>query len=210
MVARRSARSQRIETISQIRHLVVTAPDPLRARLRGLSSIMVVKTTAAMRPRVTGDLAADTTTAVIVELARRARDLNQTLADLDTRLETLIADHAPDLLARPGIGPVTAAALLVAAGDNADRVRTEAAWAHMCGVAPIAASSGRTTRHRLNRGGNRAANHALWQIALVRMSHHPDTRTYLTRRLDEGRTKREIMRCLKRYIAREVYNHLPA
>lgn len=210
MVARRSARTQRIETISQIRHLAVTAPDALRARLRGLSTIMIVKTTAAMRPRDTGDLVADTACRVIVELARRARGLNDTLDDLDTRLGELVAGHAPDLLARPGIGPVSAAALLIAAGDNPTRVRTEAAWAHMCGVAPIPASSGKTTRHRLNRGGNRAANHALWRIALVRMSQDDRTRAYVERRLEEGKSKREIMRCLKRYIAREVYHHLPA
>jgi transposase len=99
--------------------------------------------------------------------------------------------------------------LLITAGDNPDRLRSEAAWAHLCGVSPIQASSGKVTRHRLNRGGDRQANHALWRIAMTRMSNDPRTRDYVTRRLDEGRSKPEIIRVLKRYIAREVYRALP-
>jgi transposase len=99
--------------------------------------------------------------------------------------------------------------LLITAGDNPDRLRSEAAWAHLCGVSPIEASSGKVTRHRLNRGGDRQANHALWRIAMTRMSNDPRTRDYVARRLDEGRSKLEIIRVLKRYIAREVYRHLP-
>ena len=117
-------------------------------------------------------------------------------------------DTAPDLLALHGVGVDTAAALLVAAGDNPERIRSEAAWAHLCGVAPIEASSGKVTRHRLNRGGNRNANQALWRIALTRMSNDPRTRVYVERRTAEGKSKREIMRILKRYIAREVYHYL--
>ena len=99
--------------------------------------------------------------------------------------------------------------LLVAAGDNAERITSEAAFAHLCGVAPIHASSGKTIRHRLNRGGNRQANHALWRIVFTRMSSDPRTRAYVERRTLEGRSKPEIMRVLKRYVAREVYRHLP-
>ena len=117
--------------------------------------------------------------------------------------------HAPGLPGLYGIGPDTAAMLLIAAGDNPGRLRSEAAWAHLCAVAPIPASSGKTqNRHRLNRGGDRQANHALWRIVITRMGSHPATRAYVTRRSKEGLSKKEIIRCLKRYAAREVYPHL--
>src|ERR671912_440346 len=116
---------------------------------------------------------------------------------------------APDMLGVPGVGVDPAAILLVAAGDNADRIRSEAAWAPLCGVAPLPASSGKLTRHRLNRGGNRQANHALWRIVFTRPASEPRTRIYVQRRLDEGLSKPEIIRILKRYVAREVYRHLP-
>ena len=118
--------------------------------------------------------------------------------------------RAPSLLALHGIGPDTAALLLIAAGDHPERLRSEAAWAHMCAVAPIPASSGKVRRHRLNPGGNREANHALWRIVITRMSSHPATRAYVDRRTEEGLSKKEIIRCLKRYAAREVYPHLRA
>ena len=107
-----------------------------------------------------------------------------------------------------GVGPDTAALLLVAAGDHPERLRSESSRAHLCGVAPIPASSGKVSRHRLNRGGNREANHALWRIVITRMSSHPATRAYVQRRAAEGLSKKEIIRCLKRYAAREVYPHL--
>ena len=116
--------------------------------------------------------------------------------------------RAPGLLSLYGVGPDTAALLLIAAGDRPERLRSEAAWAHLCAVAPIPASSGKTRRHRLNRGGNREANHALWRIVITRMSWHPETRAYVERRTKEGLSKKEIIRCLKRYVAREVYPHL--
>ena len=116
--------------------------------------------------------------------------------------------RAPGLLALYGVGPETAALLLVSAGDHPERLRSEAAWAHLCGVAPIPASSGKRTRHRLNRGGDRQANHALWRVVITRMSSHPPTRAYAERRSSEGLSKKEIIRCLKRYAAREVYPHL--
>ncbi len=114
----------------------------------------------------------------------------------------------PQLLARPGIGYDTAAQLLVTAGDNLQRIATDAAFARLCGAAPLPASSGRIQRHRLNRGGDRRANNALWRIAIVRMSHHQPTRDYVARRTAEGLSKREIIRCLKRYIAREIHHLL--
>ena len=118
--------------------------------------------------------------------------------------------HAPGLLALYGVGPHTAALLLIAAGDHPERLRSEAAWAHLCAAAPIPASSGKTIRHRLNPGGDRQANHALWRIVLTRMSAHPPTLIYVERRTREGLSKKEIIRCLKRYVAREVYRHLRA
>ncbi len=120
-----------------------------------------------------------------------------------------MAATAPKLLAVFGIGTDTAAALLVTAGDNPERLRSEPAWAHLCGVAPIQASSGKVTRWRLNRGGDRQANAALWRIVITRMSNEPRTRAYVTRRSEEGLTKGVIIRVLKRYVAREVYPLLP-
>ena len=124
---------------------------------------------------------------------------------LDDLIVPLVTARASGLLSLYGVGPDTAALLLIAAGDHPERLRSEAAWAHMCAVTPIPASSGKTRRHRLNRGGNREANHALWRIVITRMSAHPATRAYVERRTAEGLSKKEIIRCLKRYVAREVY-----
>jgi transposase len=130
------------------------------------------------------------------------------LERLDELIVPLVTAHAPGLLALYGIGPHTAPLLLIAAGDHPGRLRSEAAWAHLCAVAPIPASSGKTVRHRLNPGGDRQANHALWRIVFTRMGSHPATRAYAERRAGEGKSKQEIIRCLKRYVAREVYPHL--
>jgi len=127
---------------------------------------------------------------------------------LDELIVPLVTARAPSLLALHGVGPDTAALLLIAAGDHPERLRSEAAWAHLCAVAPIPASSGKVTRRRLNPGGNREASHALWRIVITRMSNHPATRVYVERRTVEGLSKKEIIRCLKRYVAREVYRHL--
>jgi transposase len=142
------------------------------------------------------------------ELGRRVEFLDEQLERLDELIVPLVKIQAPVLLTLFGVGPDTAALLLVAAGDNPDRLRSEAAWAHLCGVAPIPASSGKVHRHRLNRGGDRHANHALWRIVITRMSSDLPTRRYVERRLKEGKSKMEIIRCLKRYVAREVYPYL--
>ena len=136
--------------------------------------------------------------------------LGDQIERLDDLIVPLVTARAPGLLALYGVGPDTAALLLVAAGDHPERLRSEAAWAHLCAVAPIPASSGKVTRHRLNPGGDRQANHALWRIVITRMSSHPPTRAYVDRRTEEGLSKKEIIRCLKRYVAREVYPHLRA
>ena len=142
-------------------------------------------------------------------LGRRIVDIDADNARLHGELTTLVQATAPSLVELYGVGTHTAAILLVAAGDNAERITSEAAFAHLCGVAPIQASSGKTTRHRLNRGGNRQANHALWRIVFTRMSSDERTRAYVERRTLEGKSKPEIMRVLERYVAREVYRHLP-
>jgi transposase len=142
------------------------------------------------------------------KLARRAQILSAEIQRLDAELARLTRMAAPGLLARRGVGAEVAGALLVVAGDNPQRLRSEAAFSMLCGASPLPASSGRTVRHRLNRGGDRQANNALWRIVLVRMSCDARTRSYVARRTAEGKSKREIIRCLKRYIAREIYQDL--
>ena len=209
MVAKRSARSERVQTINQARALVLTGPDDLRTRFARHTAAGLVSGLASLRPRP-GDVVGYATRIALRELGRRAEFLDAQLERLDELIVPLVAARAPGLLALHGVGPDTAALLLVAAGDHPGRLRSEAAWAHLCAVAPIPASSGKVTRHRLNPGGDRQANHALWRIVLTRMSAHPPTLIYVERRTKEGLSKKEIIRCLKRYVAREVYRHLRA
>jgi transposase len=163
--------------------------------------------TACARLRPGADLAnpGRATKAALRRLARRYQQLHAEIGELDTELAALVTAAAPDLLELPGVGVETAAQLLTTAGDNPDRLRSEAAFAHLCGAAPIPVSSGRTDRHRLNRGGDRLANCALHIIALSRMRWHEPTRAYVARRRQQGLSTKEIMRCLKRLIARQVY-----
>ena len=209
LVARRSARQQRIQTLNQLRHLVFTAPEPIRVRFKDRYKTGLVTEAVAMRPRKGSDPVAYTTNIVIRNLAKRIKNLNTEIQDIDQALTTLVTDTAPSLLELYGVGPDSAASLLVAAGDNPQRIRSERSWAHLCGVTPIPASSGKTIRYRLNRGGDRNANAALHRIVLTRMSSHAETRAYVTRRRAEGLSTPEVMRCLKRYVARHVYKHLP-
>jgi transposase len=209
LVAKRSARSGRIRARNQLRHVCFTAPDELRERFARLSRTGLVAQAAALRASPASHPVMYATKVSMATLARRVVALNDEIARLDTHIAALVTATAPQLLEVYGVGPDTAAILLAAAGDNPDRLRSEAAWAHLCGVAPIPASSGKTTRHRLNPGGNRQANHALWRIVLTRMSGDKRTRVYVERRLADGLTKPEIIRVLKRYIAREIYRHLP-
>jgi transposase len=207
MVAKRSARSERVQTINQARALVVTGPGDLRARFAGHTAAALVARAALLRPRP-GDTAGYATRIALRELGRRAEFLDSQIRRLDELIVPLVTARAPALLALHGVGPDTACLLLVAAGDNPQRLRSEPAWAHLCAAAPIPASSGKTTRHRLDPGGDRQANHALWRIVITRMSSHAPTRAYVERRTAEGLSKKEIIRCLKRYVAREVYPHL--
>lgn len=208
-VAKISAHKARTQAINQIHSLVCTAPDELRDRLRALPTPALVEACAALRPGAGGDVTA-ATKATLRCLGRRVRHLDEEIAGLEALIRPIVAATAPELIAHSGVGPDTAAALLVAAGDNPGRLRSEATFARLCGAAPIPATSGKTQhRHRLHRGGDRQANSALWRIALTRMSWDPDTRAYVERRTKEGLSKREVMRCLKRYIARELFPDLP-
>jgi len=209
MVAKRSARNERTQAINQARSLIVTGPDDLRGRFAKHTVAALVAELAALRPRP-GDVPGYATRIALRELGRRAEFLDAQLERLDELIIPLVTARAPSLLALHGVGPDTAALLLIAAGDHPQRLRSEAAWAHLCAVAPIPASSGKVRRHRLNPGGNREANHALWRIVITRMSSHAPTRAYVDRRTKEGLSKKEIIRCLKRYVAREVYPHLRA
>jgi transposase len=209
LVARRSARQQRIQSLNQLRHLVFTAPESIRVRFKDRPKRGLVSEAANMRPRKGSDPVTYQTNQVIRNLARRIQSLNAEVKTIDHTLRLLIEEKAPGLVALHGVGTDTAASLLVAAGDNPDRIHSERSWAHLCGVTPIPASSGKVTRHRLNRGGDRQANSALYRIVLTRMSSHPETRAYVTRRRAEGLSTPEIMRCLKRYVARQTYKQLP-
>jgi len=210
LIARRSARQQRIQTLNQLRHVIFTGPEPVRARFKDRYKTGLVSEVAKLRPRNGSDPILYTTLVTMRGLARRIEMLNTDVRDLDRMLTELVNDTAPSLVALYGAGVDTAASLLVTAGDNPDRIGTEASWAHLCGVTPIPASSGRTTRYRLNRGGDRQADAALYRIVLTRMSSDPRTRDYVQRRRAEGLSNREIMRCLKRYVARETFKHLPS
>ena len=197
----------RTQALAQLRSLVSTAPEELRARLRPLPTAEVVR--LAARYRVADPATAVAATKLAMkELAVRVGQLDEQVDRLDAVLEPLVRKTCPKLVARVGVGPVTAAALLVAAGDNPERLHHEAAFSALCGSSPIEASSGRVVRHRLNRGGDRQANSALWHIVFVRMRCDPRTRDYVERRTKEGLSRKEIMRCLKRYVAREVYQCL--
>jgi transposase len=207
MVAKRSAAAERTRAINQARALLLTGPDDLRARFAPHAPAALVTGIAALRPRP-GDVPGYAVRVALRELGRRAEFLDGQLGRLDELIVPLVTARAPGLLTLYGIGPHTAALLLIAAGDHPERLRSEAAWAHLCAAAPIPASSGKITRHRLNPGGDRQANHALWRIAFTRMGSHPATRAYVERRTKEGKSKAEILRCLKRYVAREACPHL--
>lgn len=208
LVALRSGRETRIRCLAQLRHLVFRAPDDLREQFRDVHQGALLTGIEVMRSDPLDDAVTAATKQAMRVLARRVIDIDIANEMLLEQVSDLAAVTAPRLLEVFGIGPYTAATLLVAAGDNPERLRSEAAFAHLCGVAPIQASSGKTTRHRLNRGGNREANHALWRIVITRMGSDERTRRYVERRLNEGRSKREIIRVLKRYVAREIYPHL--
>jgi transposase len=210
LVARRSARQQRIQSLNQLRHLVFTAPESIRIRFKDRPKTGLVSEAANMRPRKGTDPITYRTNLMIKGLARRIKSLDAEMRTIDQTLRSLIEETAPALLELYGVGVDTAATLLVTAGDNPDRLSSEGSWAHLCGVTPLPANSGKvTTRFRLNRGGDRQANAALYRVVLTRMSSDEETRRYVARRRDKGLSTPEIMRCLKRYVARQTYKQLP-
>ncbi len=207
-VARATAIKARTQASNAIKALVVTAPDELRESLRHLSTIPLVRTCARLRPSAELDDPTSATKVALRSLAQRHEALEAEVDALDRHLEKLVATAAPELIAVFGVGPDSAGALLVAAGDNPDRLRSEAAFSMVCGASPVEASSGKVTRHRLNRGGDRQANAALYRIVISRLRYHQPTKDYMQRRTAEGKSKPEIIRCLKRYLAREIYGVL--
>jgi transposase len=210
-VARRGAIKARTAALNQLHGLLTAAPEPLRGELAGLPGAALLTACAALTvddTRLTDPIQA--TRAALAAIATRIQALNAEIRQADQRLRPAVATTAPRLCALYGVGPEVAGQLLTTAGDNPDRLRSEAALAHLCGIAPLPASSGRTDRHRLNRGGDRAANAAIYTITLVRMRYDPRTRAYVERRTTQGLRKKEIIRCLKRYIIREIYTALLA
>ncbi len=207
-VARRGAVKARTQAMNQLRQLLITGEADLRARLRDLSADALIAACARLRPGPDLSDPAQALKFALRRLARRHQYLGEEIAGLDAELKALTARAAPALLELKGVGSDVAGQLLATVGDNPDRLRSEAAFAHLCGVAPIPASSGRRDRHRLNRGGDRAANHALHTVVLCRMRHEERTRAYVERRTSDGLAKKDIMRCLKRYVVREVYQVL--
>lgn len=209
--ARQGAIKARTAAINHLKALVVWAPEKLRAELLGLGTATQVKRCAGLRAD-TGrlDNHHQGTKLALRSVARRIRDLNDEIAGLEAALEPLVKQAAPTTLGLVGIGTDHAAQLLVTAGDNPERMRSDPSFARLCGTAPIPASSGRTTRHRLHRGGDRQANRALHLAIVVRMRYCDRTKAYVERRTAEGLSRREIMRCLKRYLAREVFHTLRA
>lgn len=207
-VCRRSAVKNRTMAANQLHALIVSAPPRLREQLEQMTIGSLILTAAAFRPGRRPATVEATTKFAMRELARRYQMLSEQIDRIDTQLDRLVAMACPELIGRVGIGTITAATLLVCAGDNPDRLDDEGAFAHLTGTAPLDASSGKQQRHRLNYGGDRAANSAIHMIATVRLKYDQRTRAYVERRITEGKTKREAMRCVKRYIAREVFTIL--
>lgn len=203
-VAKDVAVKARTAAMISLKQVIVNAPGELREELQPLTKMALINKCAGLRPgRVETITAA--TKHTLRAIARRWQMLNAEINDHEKVLARLTAEAAPDLSAAFAVGPDTAAEMLIVVGDNPDRVRSEAAFAKLCGVAPIPASSGMTNRHRLNRGGHRQANAALYRVVIVRMQHHQPTKVYVARRTAEGKTKSEIIRCLKRLLARELW-----
>jgi transposase len=203
---RKTAVAARRVALQMIQNTIVCAPDGLRDTLRALTRMQLIRTLAAWRPALSGYRDVEGAYRIgLKSLARRYLELHDEIADLDTMIGAIVDELAPDLIARNSIGHTGAAQLLLTAGDNPERLRSEASFAALCGVSPIPASSGKTVRHRLNRGGDRHANSALHIIAIGRLRTDPKTKAYVAKRLAEGRSKLDAIRALKRYIAREVF-----
>jgi transposase len=208
-IVQRSAKKARVQAVNQLRNVVATAPDELRCRLRELKTPELISTCATFRVRIDDDSLPAVTRLALRELAQRVQHLDEQLDRTTVRLHRITSAIAPELVAVNGIGPDVASTILVSAGDNPHRLRNERSFAALAGSNPVPASSGKTNRHRLNRGGDRQLNSALWRIAMVRLRQDQRSRDYLDRRVTEGKSKLEAIRCLKRYLAREIFAALP-
>lgn len=203
---RKTAVTARRVALQMIHNTIVCAPDILPDQLRHMTRMQLVRTLAAWRPDLTAYREVEAAYRISLKsLARRYIELHDEIADLDMMIKAIVEDLAPELVARNSIGHNGAAQLLLTAGDNPERLKSEASFAALCGASPVPASSGKTVRHRLNRGGDRAANSALHIIAIGRLRTDEKTKTYVARRIAEGHSKLEAIRSLKRYIAREVF-----
>jgi transposase len=207
-IARRSAVKHRTAVINQIKALLVSAPDAVREKYRGLTTLKMIEAIARSRPDALADPVAQSVLTAAKILAQRVQFLESQAETLDEQIDVMVTAANPGLRAAYGVGSDTAAQLLITAGTNPHRLHSEAAFAALCGAAPVPASSGKTNRHRLSRGGDRAANNALFRIALVRMSSHQPTKDYVQRQLAKGHTRMEILRKLKRAVAREIFKLL--
>lgn len=203
---RKTAVMARRIALQMIHNTIVCAPDPLREALRKMTRMQLIRTLAAWRPDLSDYRNVESAYRISLKsLGRRYLELHDEIADLDAMIGAIVDELAPNLVARNSIGYASAAQLLLTAGDNPERLHSEASFAALCGVSPVPASSGKTIRHRLNRGGDRAANSALHIIAIGRLRTDPKTKAYMAKRIAEGHSKLEAIRCLKRYIAREVF-----
>ena len=204
---RKTAVAARRVALQMIQNTIVCAPDELRELLRKMTRMQLIRTLAAWRPELTDYRNVTSAYRITLKsLGRRYLELHDEIADLDIMIVAIVDELAPNLVARNSIGHESAAQLLLTAGDNVQRLRSEASFAALCGVSPVPASSGKTTRHRLSRGGDRAANSALHIIAIGRLRTDPRTQAYVAKRITEGHSKLEAIRCVKRYIAREVFS----
>jgi transposase len=203
---RKTAVTARRIALQMIHNTIVCAPDGLRDALRNMTRMQLIRTLAAWRPDLTSYREVESAYKISLKsLGRRYLELHDEIADLDAMIRAIVDELAPNLVARNSIGHVGAAQLLLTAGDNPERLRSEASFAALCGVSPVPASSGKTIRHRLNRGGDRAANSALHIIAIGRLRTDPKTKAYVAKRIAEGHSKLDAIRALKRYLAREVF-----
>lgn len=204
-IVRDSAMKQRTMVANQIHALVITSPEPLRRTLTGLTLAQTVKLVVGYRPGNTKN-PTQATKLAFKKLGRRYQYLSEEITSVDTQLDELVEEAAPEgLLDMCGVGTQTAAQLIITIGSNPDRIQTEGALAALCGTSPVDMSSGKQKRHRLNRGGDRKANSALYMITIVRLRYHQPTREYAEKRSREGLTRPEIIRCLKRYVARDIW-----
>jgi transposase len=207
MAAREGAVNARRAGLCQLRDLLITTPEPLRSELRPLTRAQLLRRLRAMRPQRHRDVELRGAVQALRTVAGRVQHLTVEERELAAEIETLTRALAPQLLEQPGVGPL-AAAQVVISWSHPGRIRSEAAFARLAGCAPIPASSGQTVRYRLDRSGDRRLNRALHMILVTRRRAHPPTIAYINRRIQEGKSRREATRCLKRYIARSLYRLL--